>query len=266
MTIRTAKHKSQPRTIAKGFTLTELLIAVAIFVVLMAMAVPVFRTLTGSRSIASGTNVLSATLNRVRMEAIGFQQHRGVLFYLDSNTGRVAAVTIIETDKTDTAGPANDPNVYFDMLSNAEPILLPPGVGVQVAISSTSGNRYIGFNQTGSLRVGGIIAFTPQGRLFVGNAGIIARRSLAALGPSTNAGNFFFGATTPTFDRLPWGGTQIGFCLFDSDPFLSLYGGDAAWPDDPSYGTVEADKERWLDENAVPFLMNRYNGTLIQGE
>ena len=38
------------------------------------------------------------------------------------------------------------------------------------------------------------------------------------------------------------------------------------------YGTVggatptPADEEQWLDVNATPLLINRYNGTLVRGE
>ena len=32
------------------------------------------------------------------------------------------------------------------------------------------------------------------------------------------------------------------------------------------YDDDEAREERWLDQNATPVLINRYNGTLIRGE
>ena len=272
-----------------GFTLTELLIAVAIFVVLIAMAAPVFRTLTGSRSIASGTNVLSATLNRVRMEAIGFQQHRGVLFYLDQNTGRVGMVTVAESNAIPADAEMNGygmgfdytPEVWFDVVAGTESMLLPPGVGAEGHMSLGSTNRYIGFNRSYNLtsdyqinslnRSGFIIAFTPDGRLFLGTPGTIWWNSVT--NKESNAANFLFGSGL-TYAQVGsrQGSSQfyplMAISLFETDAFLSQFvsGSNDAWWDDPMYNAIESNKEVWLDNNATPFLINRYNGTLIRGE
>lgn len=265
-----------------GFTLIELMVVIAIAVLVMALAVPVFRTLTGTRSIAAGTNVLSATLNRVRMEAIGFQQHRGVMFYLDQNTGRVGMVTVAET--TAPTGPVNLPgynpaDVWFDVVRDAEGVLLPVGVGLEGQLSPTSpANRYVGFNPSRNLttyvfipsvnRFGCIIAFTPEGRLFLGTPGTVW---WDGTGP-TNAANLLFGngQTLPSLTGL-WGSSQffplVSASLFETDEFLTQFaGGSDAWQDDLMMGPNEVAKETWLNNNATPFLFNRYNGTLIKGE
>jgi hypothetical protein len=45
------------------------------------------------------------------------------------------------------------------------------------------------------------------------------------------------------------------------NPQVSQYGsGNRANPDH------EGQEELWLDDNAVPVLVNRYNGTLLRGE
>ncbi len=33
-----------------------------------------------------------------------------------------------------------------------------------------------------------------------------------------------------------------------------------------TYATQERGEEGWIDDNSVPLLINRYNGTLIRGE
>lgn len=281
--------KSSPRRRA-AFTLTELVIAIAIFVIVLAMAVPVFRGITGTRSVAAATNTISATLNRVRMEAVGLQQHRGAFFYLDNATGRVGVISLAEV-----AAPAVQQGAaeyWFDVPDDAEPVLLPPGVGMQFVTGqlSAADNRYTGFNDvinmlptymppyvyyTCQSRPGGVIAFDPDGRLSVATPGIVWWR-----GAQTNLGRLIFGPyATPT---APGGSSMffpvLGFCLFDADPFLNLAVGtrtDAGnstmrdpYEDDyrNPIGSAETDEQTWLDNNATPFLINRYNGTLIKGE
>jgi hypothetical protein len=68
--------------------------------------------------------------------------------------------------------------------------------------------------------------------------------------------------------------SNFGFVLFDQESFRNLFG----TPQDPdgdrdpqveSGGRItpaEQKEEAWLDANAVPVLINRYNGTLIRGE
>src|SRR5437879_1693251 len=66
-----------------AFTLTEILIVIGIIVLLLALAVPTMRVLTGGRSVDAAENQLSAFLGRARGEAIALQQIRGVMLYKD---------------------------------------------------------------------------------------------------------------------------------------------------------------------------------------
>jgi prepilin-type N-terminal cleavage/methylation domain-containing protein len=248
----------------RAFTLVELLVAIAIFVVLLGMAVVSVRSLTGSRSVATAQNLLSAQLARVRNEAIGQQQHRAAMFILDTNTGRVSLMTLKESAYAPVAalgGYAAD--VWFDLDTNSEPVLLPVGVGLQTVLGGTGGNRYVGFNRYSmfSVRPGGVIAFTPEGRLFVGSCGMAFSGGVN----TTSLAKLLFNApTNPTaYDGCSWVYANVALAVFDADPFLSLHGGEMAWEDDPMYGTAEQSKEAWLNENATPLIVNRYNGTLI---
>jgi hypothetical protein len=92
------------------------------------------------------------------------------------------------------------------------------------------------------------------------------------------------------FDPVPL--CKIGFVLFDEDEFSSIFRenrGDEMTEDQDhqcdgritTFGTAilptapdvqvsnpptEAEEEHWLNRFATPFLINRYNGTLIRGE
>src|SRR4051794_30107299 len=72
----------------RGFSLTEILIVVALIVLLMALALPAFNFITGSRSTDAAYNTISAMLSRARTEAVGLQEIRGVMFYVDPATDR----------------------------------------------------------------------------------------------------------------------------------------------------------------------------------
>lgn len=282
----------------RAFTLTELVVAIAIFVILLAMAVPVFRTITGSRSIASATNVVSAKLNRIRMEAVGLQQYRAAMFYLDQNTGRVGIVTLKYLDES---GPIPIPTIakamfgviadkWFDLAADTETVLLPVGVGMETVIGNApGGNRYIGFNDiadfgagkyyTTANRAGGIVVFDPSGRLFTGIPGIVWWNSLA--GAKTDLGAFLFDTNYVPGGPLaePSGSSMfyptLALCLFESDPYLQLPVGfrldgkplrDGFEDDYHNPMSTEATREDWLNYNSMQFFINRYNGTLIKGE
>ena len=56
--------------------------------------------------------------------------------------------------------------------------------------------------------------------------------------------------------------TQIGGSGFNNTAGASLGG----YTTPGNNGKSEAQKETWIDQNSVPFLINRYNGTLVRGE
>ena len=78
--------------------------------------------------------------------------------------------------------------------------------------------------------------------------------------------------------------SSFGFVVFSSEAYKSYdcseadaqqEGGgfdnkkDAKLPGYDAPGTTsrsELEEEQWIDANSVPFLINRYNGTLVRGE
>ena len=91
MTHASLNHRRRAAT--AGFTLVEILIAVSIIVLMIGLALPAFRAITGSRSVEGATNNVSAMLARARTDAVGLQVSRGVAFFTDStNQCRMAEV------------------------------------------------------------------------------------------------------------------------------------------------------------------------------
>lgn len=65
-----ACHGPRVRRVVPGFTLVELMVAIAVMAILMAIAIPSFRTLTLSNRLTSVANGLVGSINAARMEAI----------------------------------------------------------------------------------------------------------------------------------------------------------------------------------------------------
>src|SRR5688572_30246091 len=149
-----------------GFTLAELLVVIGIIVIVAVIAIPSIRALTGSRSTESAHNQLAGLLGRARGQAIALQRTHGVAFFIDRETGRVAAYIVKQVDPPsedtipDDYPPAYAVDLYLDYLEDHDPVLLPSGVGVQMIddaavatadtptpVDDTRGDdAYIGFN------------------------------------------------------------------------------------------------------------------------
>ena len=308
-----AEAATARRPLARGFTLTELLIVIGLIVLVLALAVPAFQAMTGGRSIDAATNQLSAILGAARSEAIGLQKTRGVFFYLDPATERVNVAMVREVGVRPEV-PQDDPlpDIYLDLVPERDPIALPVGVGLQGidnsdvtagGTSTTAGTRrddgYIGYNPVTispappqGIRYGGVILFDGYGRLinkryaFHLGQGDPSRPTQAR--KATDAGAVFGYVTTGGTNAPPpppqlfiprqdGAGNSaekdqpprslFGFVLYDAEPFR----GRGSTPEDPqvrggAFTTEEQDEEKWLDQNGLPVLINRYNGTLVRGE
>lgn len=68
---------------SRGFTLMEILIVVAIILLVVSVAFPLFQVLRGSRSTEAAQNVVSAALGYARTRAINEGRPHGVLFFVD---------------------------------------------------------------------------------------------------------------------------------------------------------------------------------------
>lgn len=246
----------------RGWTLVELLVVMGIMVLVIAMAVPIFGTLTGNRSIQGAQNQLAAVLSAARTQAMELQRYTGVMFFLDPATDRINMATVYGEEE-------GGPVVYLDVVPDQDFAALPAGVASQT-LNSLSSDRYMGCtalfgNQ--SVPAGPVILFDGRGCLAgvrygfrMGSGGrwtAVAR----LLNPRAN-----FAAPPPAdWPASPAGApvSQFGLVLFPLPAFRAA-GYDMS---DPQFGGVDpSGEEAWLDSNAVPLLINRYNGTLVRTE
>jgi prepilin-type N-terminal cleavage/methylation domain-containing protein len=289
-------HPDRPRPISpalthSAFTLIELLVVIGIIVIVVLLAIPVLNVLQGNNSIDSAQNQIQALLNEARMLAIGVQRDTGVLFYIDPNTKRVNTVLVQATDPQpgDSAYPNVD--VFLDLIPDHESVPLTVGLTLQVIDNATvagtpperKDDGYIGFNQDtagATIQYGGVILFDLHGQLVARTYGFRLDRGglpsdmhkllyvqagastapyipgSAALPPQSKFGLVLFPDEAFKGNEYTDSDTQIGGGGFNNAPGATLSG----------YDTAEKGEEDWIDQNSVPFMVNRYNGTLIRGE
>jgi hypothetical protein len=100
--------------------------------------------------------------------------------------------------------------------------------------------------------------------------------------PPTGSGTFtLYGRQFPLIPNAPPPSvySQFGLVLYDREAFKGMQNAGTATPSDGDWLTQkslpgvkpntlldEQNEETWLDRNAMPLLVNRYNGTLIKGE
>lgn len=300
-----------PSRFRTGFSLVELLVVIGLVVLIMALALPAFNFITGSRSVDGATNVVSAFIGRARAEALERGRVTGVMFYIDPATERRGMTLVGETNaKYDSNGnDLDNPNidVYLDLLPDREPILLPGGIDLQVVdngskvagtppqLAAPYWDRYLGFNTqliradaTGGplnarVSYGGVILFDGAGRLVsLKYAFRCSTGQAISSTPLTQMGLLLTGADpnapTATPDVMPRPSdsadadtflrSQLGLVMFEQQLFQTLGG---SLPDHeiakPAVTLpAESQEEFWLDENATPLLINRYNGTLVRGQ
>ena len=278
------RHRlSNPRSVARGFTLVELMIVLTIIVVLVAAAVPALRSIMGTRSNEVAINKISAFLGRARLRAIGLQEPSGIFFYIDPQTQLITMSMVRQTppeynDKLTNAA-------YVDFVPNEGTETIPRGVGVQFfsntnLTADSKGERYIGFNTNspgGLLAYGSVILFDAYGRLATVP---YAFRCVGLTNMPTEMGNLLYFSANPqaaSADFIPPPNappanpaglmTQIALVLYDAQSF-STNGYTLGDPQvDPSVtGGNETNEETWLDQTGLPLVINRYNGTVIKGE
>lgn len=284
-----------------GFTLAELLIVIGIIVLVAILAVPAFRTMTGSRSTEAAQNQLAGILGRARAEAIQLQEVHGVAFFFDRDRTRVQAVLVSQTKPpivpvTPIPATAGLPDIYLDLTPDRDPLLLPSGVGLQVVDNCNVANApgaargddgYLGFNkgtQNGAeVEYGGVILFDAFGRLISKRYAFKCYVEVPNTGPAggfrkklSNFGTVYEMTESQmmTDFAIPSSPTSaVGFVIYDEKAFSELnYSiGDPQIDNTIDGGTynaasLEFQEEVWIDQNAVPVLVNRNNGTLVKGE
>lgn len=296
-----------------GFTLTELIVVITLMVILIGLAVPTFRLLSGNRSIENASNIIGAMLARARADAVGLQEIRGVVIYEDITTGRTAAAFVevkatpfnqwingtdanpithargeyvtdgtnyyvcladhTDSDSSDVTlantdywralnnaqvlaamnGSGAPQGLILDLVADRDRQFLPKGIDVRGAGDRVmlNSNFYRYYNPA-------IILFDGSGSL-VSRPAYILTHGLLGADISTDSAvpaKYAPPRVVGTINTIR-ADSQVGFVMVDEETFLNATATFAASPE-----KVDA----WLDENATPVLVNRYNGTLVKGD
>jgi prepilin-type N-terminal cleavage/methylation domain-containing protein len=294
--MRATKRRSDEATKGRrrGFTLMELVVVIGVLVLLMGLAVPLIGAFRGNRSIEAAQGRLSALLSSARAQAMEQQRTTGILFHLDSNTRRIAATLVYDSGRP----PAGGVDVFLDAVGDIEPVLLPLGVMVQTidnkdlsgAVQVADG--YIGLNRTPaahglfSIPIGGALLFDSHGRLLSQRYGFVIWNGSTwtpmarLLYQDRPQGDPFWSTPPPPNEHQGFqtvllgdeaGGaprSALGLVLFDWEYFRNrnFTDGDPQFDSNYAWAPFEAEEEQWIDDNSIPLLVNRYNGTLIRGE
>ena len=256
----------------RGFTLAELLVVIAVIVLVIAMAVPLFKIMSSDRSVESGQNLVSAMLQQARARAIGLQAPRGIFFFEDQATKKTAMVLVKINDPSILIGANPNANV-IELDEEADAFgFLPLGVGAAFVL---------GNNPSGSAgpvyRPYGLVAFDESGRIMT-----IPSYSLYATGdPAYSAPpGSPPGTLSNTWLRFRYA-SNIGADVMDalgrskaaadaqfSSATMLLYDKVPFSGQTPPVGTpvlaFSPQQSAWLDNNGFSLTVNRYNGTILK--
>ena len=282
------------RRIRRGFTLIEMLVVIGIIVMAMTLAIPAIRSLTGSRSQEATQNMVTTALGSARARAMAMQRVTGIMFCVDSSTDRVNCAMVEETPQEPT-DPTDVTITYLNLVQDVDPITLPAGLRVFAMKDTLSPQlnpsnrfqeyftgRYMGYDSPGAntppaaqdptvlCAPGGVILFDSTGRLCFKTYGwrLNAPASGASPAQLTSLGTLIYGtagAVTQDWPRTapyPFLYSSTGFVIVDRETFQGVAtpaGNLTDWNQPPNQKTMDD----WLDTNATPIFVNRYDGTMI---
>lgn len=147
-----------------AFTLTEMLVVMAIMVILMAVAIPAVKKLSASMEQSTGViSIIDAALSNARAIAVREQKYAGVRFQMDK-AGKTYLVLIINDvdDSPNGTGLANG----FRVVDGRKPIILPDTIGViadEIYYSDLYMKNPLGRNEATTFSV----VFSPSGQFVV---------------------------------------------------------------------------------------------------
>jgi len=261
-------------TLPSGFTLTEMLVVIGVMVLLIGLAVPAFRSLSGSNSIEGASNVVSASLARARAQALGLQRPHGIAFYRDAATGRYA-MALVEAKSpaqwtADTTyavgdwvytGPSTSRAHFVCIVAHTSAVGTPPPGANWETVHATANTAINAGDLAIDLVAGSDRLLLPTGVdaatvsdtyrdlgvvLFDANGAVVSSQYTIAF-ESRLYQQVVPGATGATtfVDQV----SQIGLMLFDRELAANA-----------------ATRAIYIQDNATPLLVNRYNGTIVKGE
>lgn len=192
--INSFSYFSRPSSGQRGFTLIELMVAVAVFAVLLGIAVPSFQSLSASNQVTSQTNDFVSALNLARSEAI----RRGSRVTVCKSSDGASCVTANHWEQGWI--------VFVDTTRSGTDAAVDVGETVLAVQQGAGGNVVL----RGSADVVNFVSFAPDGRpkLMLGAAqsGVILSCSTSgALGNDRRARSINISATGRLSTTTPSG-------------------------------------------------------------
>src|SRR6185312_4246096 len=273
----------------RAFTLIEMLVVMAVIVLAVTMAIPAIKFLTGSRSQESADNTLSSYISFTRNDAMGLQQIRGVMLFLDDDD-HVKCAEVMQVPSSGIAG-AVPGVVYLDTVPDRDTLSMPGGIRVwTLKDQPLQGSgltdpyprcTYLGFNneyvggsvaneKNGAARIGGVILFGPDGRLVTVRYGFSFTQLSGSGTVLSGLGTLVCqqGTTPPPW---PTGSStaalysQIGLVMCDKEEMYTGLVQGAEGESDITTGT-DTTINPYFATHTTPSFVNRYSGTLMQAE
>ncbi|MEZ0266051.1 MAG: hypothetical protein ACAI43_15085 [Phycisphaerae bacterium] len=237
----------------RAFTLTEVLVIIAVIVVVLAMAVPLFNVFSASRSVDGAENVLSASLQRARSRAIGMQERRGLFVFTDPATGNAAMVTVVLNYEAGIVPPVIELELDPSGMQTSDTEPLPSGVGVAFMgrdFENTQSGTPLAFRPLG------LIVFDAYGRLeqtdfTIRKTSNLAKRAglTTAPIPATNNNQALYSSVAMTFYERRAFTDGVSSTNIPADTL-----------------TFDTEQSKWVSKNGLAILFNRYNGTAFRAE
>ncbi len=167
-------------------------------------------------------------------------------------------------DRLPATDPTLSPTYYDDQLEitpTHDEVLLPRGIGVAGLITNATASTQHYFDRCGC------ILFDGHGRVMVRSyqfgrrvppvpvpvSNLQARTAAVSNATLTNSESGT-GFTASSTNALPV--SQVAFYLYDSANYQAFL--------DNSAPSTAAQFNQWMTDNAVPFIVNRYNGSLTR--
>jgi type II secretory pathway pseudopilin PulG len=236
----------------RGYTLTEILVVIGLIVLLIAIAVPVLSVLSGSRSTEAAENQVAAMLNQARAQAIALQKNVGVCFFVDPASKRTTMALVLQ----EPAYP------QIERLPDYDFVTLQSGTGLQLVHDDQTVAANVPVNQRDRYVRVGVIMFDGRGQAVSVGYQINVNSALAQAMDLQTLLNAMGAPNAAQYHPTEGLYTQLGLVIYDNETFSQRNFS----PLDGRKQSDEFEECAWLDANAVPFVVNRYNGTLIRGE
>jgi type IV fimbrial biogenesis protein FimT len=144
-----------------GFTLMEMIVVVAVFSILAAIAIPSFMSLLPGMRLNGAARQVLGDLMTARMKAVKLNQRTKVFFdnryqyRICDDADNNDTVTSGEGDVEDKSIQANYQDVSFDLNNTSDPVFFPKGTATNrtITLQNSSGSKRITISIAGRVKI-----------------------------------------------------------------------------------------------------------------